>query len=102
MKCWKCNKTISDLPVKIGFRASCTHCDADLHVCKNCRYYSIGKPNDCIVPGTDLIADREQSNLCEEFKPKTKFEEGSKTDRARQIFGEDAVEEKKNFDDFFK
>lgn len=102
MNCWKCNIEVSDSPLKIGFRARCSNCDVDLHVCKNCRYSSLGKPNDCIIPGTDPIADREQSNLCEEFKPNTKREEGSKMDRARQVFGEDAVREEKNFDDLFK
>lgn len=68
MMCWKCKKPFSDLNVKIGFRAVCPHCDTDLHSCKNCRYYSIGKPNDCAVPGTDYIRDREAANFCEEFK----------------------------------
>ncbi len=70
MNCWKCNKNISEVPAKIGFRAVCPHCDVDLHVCKNCRYYSPGKPNDCAVPGTDYIRDREAANFCEEFKVK--------------------------------
>lgn len=26
-----------------------------------------GKPNDCLVPGTEFIADREAMNFCEEF-----------------------------------
>lgn len=87
--------------MKIGFRAVCIHCDCDLHVCKNCRYYSVGKPNDCLVPGTDSIRDREQSNLCEEFKPKTMIQESKDKHRSRQIFGDDAIEKKKNFDDLF-
>lgn len=102
MNCWKCNKSIGDPSVKIGFRAVCIHCDTDLHVCKNCRYYSPGKPNDCIVPGTELIQDRERANLCEEFKPKTIVETQTSQKRAHEIFGKDAIEKKKNFDDLFK
>ena len=77
--------------MKIGFRAVCIHCDVDLHVCKNCRYYSPGKPNDCIVPGTESIQDRERSNLCEEFKPKTVLEDQT----TRKTF-------EKNFNDLFE
>lgn len=88
--------------MKIGFRAVCIHCDVDLHVCKNCRYYSPGKPNDCIVPGTETIQDRERSNLCEEFKPKTRLEETASLDRAYRLFGEEKNEKKKNFDDLFQ
>jgi hypothetical protein len=68
MNCWKCSKQISDAIVKVGFRDTCPHCDTDLHTCTNCRYYAVGKPNDCLVPGTDYVKDREANNFCEEFK----------------------------------
>ncbi len=70
MNCWKCAKLISDVPAKIGFRAMCPHCGIDLHTCTNCRYYAPGKPNDCIVPGTEFVRDREANNFCEDFKVK--------------------------------
>lgn len=71
MNCWKCAKLISDAPVKIGFRALCPHCGIDLHTCLGCSYYAPGKPNDCAVPGTEYVRDRESSNFCEEFRVKT-------------------------------
>lgn len=61
---------MSEEPIKIGFRAVCPHCGIDLHTCTNCRYYAPGKPNDCAVPGTDFVRDREAANFCEEFKVK--------------------------------
>ncbi len=89
--------------MKIGFRAVCIHCDADLHVCKNCRYYSPGKPNDCLVPGTESIQDRERSNLCEDFKPRTELENRAAIEqRARRILGEDDIKKKKDFNDLFE
>ena len=101
LNCWKCKKLISDVSIKIAFRATCISCSADLHVCKNCRYYSVGKPNDCIVPGSDPISDKEQSNLCEDFKPLSSPSSNTEKDSARKIFGEDAIPPKKNFDDLF-
>ena len=53
---------------KIGFRDVCPHCGVDLHTCTQCRYYTPGKPNACLVPGTEYIRTREASNFCEEFK----------------------------------
>jgi len=76
------------MTAKIGFRATCPHCEIDLHVCKNCRYYALGKPNDCLVPGTEFIRDREASNFCEEFKVKN--------------FLSTSQEKKRNFDSLFK
>ena len=69
MNCWKCFKHLTE--EKISFRTVCPHCDVDLHTCTNCRYYAPGKPNDCLVPGTDYIRNREAANFCEDFKPKT-------------------------------
>lgn len=71
------------MPMKIAFRAVCPHCGVDLHTCTNCRYYAPGKPNDCIVPGTDPIRDREASNLCEEFKVKTDLSNRIESDKKK-------------------
>ena len=73
MICWKCKKSI-EAKEKILFRATCPHCDIDLHVCVNCRFYAPGKPNDCSVPGTDFIRNREAANFCEEFRVKSSFD----------------------------
>ncbi|MBX7065766.1 MAG: hypothetical protein K1X28_00905 [Parachlamydiales bacterium] len=75
--------------MKIGFRDTCPSCGIDLHTCTGCRYYSPGKPNDCLVPGTEYIRDREAPNFCEDFKGKTDFQEKK-------------PEGKKNFDSLFK
>ncbi|MBS0626265.1 MAG: hypothetical protein JSS32_09465 [Verrucomicrobia bacterium] len=102
--CWKCGKLAADVPVKIGFRALCPHCSAALHSCVNCRYYSPGKPNDCAVPGTDFIRDREGVNFCDEFKPKIPSAPHSdeSIQRARRLMGEDGPDEKKDFNSLFK
>jgi hypothetical protein len=90
MNCWSCGKPL-DWTGKIPFKATCDHCDAWLHVCRNCKFYSPGKPNDCAIPGTDLIADREKFNLCEEFSALGKGPEKGKdrSDIERRLFGDD-------------
>ena len=102
MNCWRCAKWVSEVPVKIGFRAVCPHCGCDLHVCRNCRYYAPGKPNDCIVPGTEFIRDREASNLCEEFKVRMEGPPVAGTEKARRLFGIEEPEKKKDFKSLFK
>ena len=68
MQCWKCGASLSDPPGgKLPFRASCDVCVAWLHCCRNCKHYKPGMPNDCLIPGTDYIADREAANYCEEY-----------------------------------
>lgn len=107
MLCWKCGKKLEDPVGQIPFRATCDHCHAYLHVCKNCRYYQPGLPNDCKIPDTPRISDREASNFCDEFSlnKEGKREEYS-SERAEKLFGEEKIEEKKppkdRFDNLFK
>ena len=103
MHCWSCGNELTDVGKKISFKATCEHCHAWLHVCKNCKHYSPGKPNDCAVPGTEFVADREKFNLCEEFSvlglgpsdtPKT-------TDIEKRLFGNEENPKKRRFDELF-
>ena len=98
LNCWKCKKLVTELPLKVGFRAQCPHCGIDLHVCAGCRYYVLGKPNDCAVPNTDFVRDREAINFCEEFGPK--ILPGPTPPPKRSILGE--VNPKKDFKSLFK
>lgn len=85
--CWKCKAPLDR--DKIHFRDTCEACSADLHVCKNCRFWCPGKPNECLVPGTEWVADREKANYCEEFKlqeDRPKKEGPSSDDIASRLF----------------
>ena len=91
MNCWQCGGVLPELVFgKVSFRATCEACLADLHCCKNCRFYEPGRPNDCKIPGTDYVADRTKNNLCEDFSIL-----GKKT-----VDG--SLDAKKKFDDLFK
>lgn len=68
IKCWKCGAEQCDTTGKLPFRALCDSCHAWLHCCKNCKNYRVGLPNNCLIPGTEFIADAEGINFCEEFQ----------------------------------
>lgn len=91
MLCWKCGVSLSDPPGgKLSFRATCDKCCAWLHCCRNCRNYKPGMANDCMIPGTEFIADRTASNFCEEFQLLGKGPEkkASVDDVSRRLFGD--------------
>lgn len=68
MECWQCGAQLEILAHgKVPCRMTCEKCHAWIHCCVNCKNYQPGLPNDCKVPGTDPIRDREASNFCEEF-----------------------------------
>ena len=90
--CWKCRQSLDGIE-KVLFRTTCIHCGADLHVCVNCRHYSPGKPNDCVVPGTEFVRDREAANFCEDFALRSASSSSlSKEDRIaeakKRLFGD--------------
>jgi len=89
MYCHKCKNKL-DLPSKkVGFKQTCSFCEADLHVCKNCKFYIIGKPNNCLVPNTEYVSDREKYNFCEDFLFKNTLDDEnlkSKKDVSKKLF----------------
>ncbi len=103
MDCWKCGTNLEEPPFgKVPFRALCDQCNAWLHCCKNCRNYKPGLPNDCMIPGTEHIADREGRNFCEDFVllGKPLKQEGGIESVSQRLFGE-KPSQKKNFNDLF-
>ncbi len=68
VQCWKCHHPVDGT---IKFKTNCDRCGSYLHCCKGCKHYQIGKPNDCNIPNTDAISNREHLNYCEAFQPVT-------------------------------
>ena len=105
MKCWKCEQFIEDSKGnRLAFRATCDHFNAWLHCCVNCQHYQIGLSNNCKIPGTEQIADRESCNFCEDFtlrKPTSPKTSKSLSDISKNLFGEEIDPVKKSFEDFF-
>ena len=103
MYCFHCQKKIELEQGKVGFRSSCPFCDFDLHICKNCKFYLVGKPNDCIVPNVELVQDKEKYNFCEEFRPNdlpSEKKSSSSDDVSEKLFGEKS-KKKKDFGSLF-
>jgi hypothetical protein len=68
--CWKCGRP-ADIAPKPGFRDLCPACGRELHVCRNCAFYSPGAHHDCLETVPDPVFDKERGNLCEYFRPNT-------------------------------
>jgi hypothetical protein len=74
----------------VGFRAECEQCTAFLHCCKNCQFYKPGLSNDCQIPDTARVVDREGCNFCEEFSVRGKQQSsGDVKSASRALFGDD-------------
>ncbi len=109
MRCWKCGAELSDPPRgKLSFRSTCDQCFAWLHCCRNCKHYKPGMPNDCMVPGTEYIADREAVNFCEDYHLLETSPSKSPDPKAiaQKLFGEEELktdkDPKKKFKNLFE
>ena len=78
---------------KPGFNDRCEKCDADLHVCKNCKFYDRSMSNNCAEPVAERVPDDEKNNFCPFFEFKETTEE--------DLNQSDSAELKKAFDNLF-
>ena len=103
MYCHKCGKEQFSEIAKIGFHEICSICGVDLHVCKNCRHYAPGKPNECNVFDIEPVLDKEKFNFCEEFSVSTKPPECSSSNikEASKKLGGNEIPQKKDFNSLF-
>lgn len=97
MTCWNCGHQIQLLTAeKIGRRDTCPQCDADLHVCRNCRHFDPTVHNECRETQAEWVRSKDRNNYCDYFSPVTVV--GGAT-RAKSDPADSA---RKKFDDLFK
>lgn len=82
LKCFSCG-TANAILEKVGFRAECEKCGADLHVCKNCHFYDPKVYNECRETSAEVIREKERANYCEYFQPGNAAGGDSKMDALR-------------------
>ena len=68
MGCFACSAGVElAAGERVGFRDTCSACDADLHVCLNCVHHDSGAYNQCREPNAEWVSDRERANRCDYF-----------------------------------
>jgi hypothetical protein len=69
MECYRCATPCDG--ERVPARGVCPRCSAFLHCCRNCDFYAPGRANDCCEPRAERVADKEQGNFCDWFRPAT-------------------------------
>ncbi|MEA1048780.1 hypothetical protein U5801_02950 [Lamprobacter modestohalophilus] len=65
--CWHCSAELTR--ADYGRENHCLSCGKATRACRNCRLYQRGRPNDCLEPLAEPIADKVRANFCEHFDP---------------------------------
>lgn len=72
LSCYRCGHSLWLLPrEKIRRQDTCAACGADLHSCVHCRFFDPGRHNQCVEPQADWVREKETSNFCEYYEPRT-------------------------------
>jgi hypothetical protein len=97
MNCWHCGYQI-DLRLNggIGKKDECPNCEADLHVCRNCRFFDPGSENECSEPIAEWVRDKDRANSCEYLAVVETVE------MSRRPAASSTVEARKAWDSLFK
>ncbi len=66
--CFQCEKSLN-FTDRIGIREECSHCGADVHVCRNCQHYDPSAYNECREPQAERVLEKDRSNRCDYFTP---------------------------------
>lgn len=72
MVCFSCGQPLDSLlspREPVPRTLECVNCHADVHVCKNCAFYSPGSHWDCAETIPEAVVHKERSNFCDYFKP---------------------------------
>src|SRR5206468_415325 len=67
MVCHNCGREIKVIG-KVLRKDECPHCKADMHCCKNCRFFDPGRSKQCSEPQADYVSDKLKANFCEFFE----------------------------------
>lgn len=67
--CWNCGTVLT--PLDYGRQDSCPQCGRDTKVCKNCGFYDPSYNNQCRENQAERVVDKEKSNFCDYFDPRS-------------------------------
>jgi len=68
--CWRCGAAIKPDQRPITRLERCRACQADLHVCRQCRHYTTRLTGYCAHDHAEPPRERERANFCQYFAPR--------------------------------
>jgi len=79
LNCWKCSASLIDVLLPYSRYSKCKACNADLYVCRMCKYYDTTVSNSCREPVAEKVNDKKRANFCGYFQPRENAKEKDST-----------------------
>src|SRR3972149_7590176 len=67
--CWKCGQAQEDILLPLSRLAKCRHCHAELHCCRECRFFDPPGNKQCREPIAEPVKDKQRANFCGYLEP---------------------------------
>lgn len=96
IRCVECSAIVSYVD-EVQLTDICRNCNADIHTCRNCKFFDPGSPNQCMRPVAKRMDVKNERNSCPQFSPKILLE---KAVSEKKEDSSDAA--RRAFDDLFK
>ncbi len=68
--CWKCGFSVDARMLSYRRLEQCGACEAELHVCRMCAYFSPRLPGGCSEDRAEEVMNKERANFCDYFTPR--------------------------------
>ena len=100
VRCWNCRREL-DVPLPVGRRECCPHCDADLRCCRGCMFHDPAYARECREPVAEAVVEKSRANTCDFFRPGGSTagggqdEAGAARDKLARMFGQDTGGERR-------
>ena len=65
--CFSCGQKLK-LSDRVGRAETCPSCGADLHCCRNCKFFDPASYNECREPVAERVVEKDRSNFCDYFQ----------------------------------
>ena len=69
LACWKCGHLLQEVLLPLPRLAKCRSCNADLHCCRQCRFYDTTVSKQCREPIAEPVQDKQRANFCGYLEP---------------------------------
>lgn len=89
--CWRCGAAIEESVLPLRREEVCTSCNADLHVCKLCRFFNPRLSDGCDEPIAGGVTNKERANFCDYFTPSASAFAGRRANDAQARAALDAL-----------
>ena len=65
--CYRCGTSLAGFSLPLARQDVCPECRSELHVCRMCRHFDEGVPDQCREEDADPVREKARANFCDWF-----------------------------------